>query len=59
MSEIRSVFGAICTEEEMLQMMKEADADGNNEISFVEFSAMMKKCVMDSIKSQARWSVSR
>ncbi len=58
MSDLRTVFGAMCTEEEIVHMMKEADIDGDNEISFAEFEEMMRMFVMDSIKSQARWSFS-
>ena len=35
------MFGALCSEEQLKTMMKDADTNGDNKISFLEFKEMM------------------
>ncbi len=57
MDEIRRVFGGVCTEEEMRSIIREADTNGDNAISFPEFEAMMQGLVPTSLRERAHWSI--
>jgi len=57
MSELRRVFGPFCSEEEIQNMMKEADANGDGEISFEEFLKFMGAYSGPECKIKKMWTV--
>ena len=57
MDEIKRVFGNATSEAELKQIMKEADTNGDNIITFDEFVEMMRKYAAENFEHQARWSI--
>lgn len=57
MMELKKVFGNLCTDEQIRDIIKEVDLDKDNEISFPEFQNMMKLINNKASKFQASWSL--
>eukprot|EP01022_Parablepharisma_sp_SALTPOND_P001620 TRINITY_DN106914_c0_g1_i1.p2 TRINITY_DN106914_c0_g1~~TRINITY_DN106914_c0_g1_i1.p2 ORF type:complete len:304 (+),score=46.41 TRINITY_DN106914_c0_g1_i1:1180-2091(+) len=57
--ELRKVFGTICSEEEIQEMIKEVDSNGDNKISFIEFKDMMSCVKLSSTGLREAWSLSQ
>ena len=55
--ELRRVFGNLCNEEELKQMMHEADLNGDNQLSFDEFKRMMTGFKSQTVMLKHSWTL--
>ncbi len=56
LSELKAVFGAVYTEEDLKRIMAEADTNGDDKITFEEFKEMMRKFKEINSQLQNQWS---
>ncbi len=57
LEELRKVFGAFCSEAELRTVMQEIDTNGDNQINFPEFKAMMDRYADTSQQLRLQWSL--
>jgi calcium-dependent protein kinase len=55
--ELQKVFGTLCTEEQLNDMIKEVDLNGDKKISFGEFKKMMDYMKTAAPKFRTSWSI--
>lgn len=55
--ELQKVFGSLCTEEQLNDMIKEVDLNGDKKISFSEFKKMMDYIKSSASKFRSSWSI--
>lgn len=55
--ELHKVFGSNCNDEQLNDIMKEADLNGDNEISFAEFKKMMNFIKLKAHNIKFSWSI--
>lgn len=55
--ELQKVFGSLCTEEQLNDMIKEVDLNGDQKISFAEFKKMMDYVKTSGPKFRSSWSI--